>query len=109
MTASMQYLIDTTQDRREKQIAYNKEHGIVPITIYKTPEEIMGITSVADAMHSKEEAIKESLKKYDTEYVTGELLDLMRQDMLGAAEGLDFEKAAMIRDEIKKVENEMKR
>jgi len=33
----------------------------------------------------------------------------MRQDMLRAAEGLDFEKAAMIRDEIKKVENEMKR
>jgi len=109
VTASMQYLIDTTRERREKQIAYNKEHGIVPETIYKTPEEIMGITSVADAMHGKEEAIKESLKKYDTEYVTGELLDLMRQDMLRAAEGLDFEKAAMIRDEIKKVENEMKR
>ncbi|MBC8376314.1 MAG: excinuclease ABC subunit UvrB [FCB group bacterium] len=109
VTASMQYLMDTTQQRRERQIAYNKEHGIVPITIYKTHDEIMGITSVADAMHSKEEAIKESLKKYDTDYVTGELLDTMRQDMLRAAEGLDFEKAAMIRDEIKKVENEMKR
>ncbi len=109
VTDSMQYLLDTTQQRRERQIAYNNEHGIVPETIYKTQEEIMGITSVADAMQSKEEAIKESLKKYDTEYVTGELLDTMRQDMLRAAEGLDFEKAAMIRDEIKKVENEMKR
>ncbi len=109
VTDSMRYVIETTRQRRKKQIAYNKEHGIVPVTIYKTPEEIMGITSVADAMRSKEEAIKESLKKYDTEYITGELLDLMRQDMLRAAEGLDFEKAAMIRDEIKKVENEMKR
>jgi len=109
VTDSMQYLMDTTKTRRERQIAYNEEHGIVPETIYKTPEEIMGITSVADAMHGKEEAIKESLKKYDVEYVSGELLDLMRQDMLRAAESLDFEKAAMLRDEIKKVENEMKR
>jgi len=109
VTDSMQYLIDTTAERREKQVAYNEANGIEPVTIYKTPEEIMGITSVADAMHSKEEAIKESLKKYDVEYVSGELLDLMRQDMLRAAESLDFEKAAMLRDEIKKVENEMKR
>ncbi len=109
VTASMQHLIDTTQLRREKQIAYNEAHGIVPVTIYKSQEEIMGITSVADAMQSKEEAIKESLKKYDTDYAAGELLDLMRQDMLRAAESLDFEKAAMLRDEIKRVELEMKR
>ncbi len=109
VTDSMQYLLDTTQQRREKQIAYNTKHGITPTTIYKTEEEIKGITGVADAMESKQEAIRESLKKYDVEYVTGELLDTMRQDMLRAAEGLDFEKAAMIRDEIKKVENEMKR
>jgi len=109
VTESIRYLLDTTRDRREKQMAYNEQHGIVPRTIYRTAEEIMGITSVADAMQGKEEAIKESLKKYDVEYVSGELLDLMRQDMLRAAESLDFEKAAMLRDEIKKVENEMKR
>ncbi|MEA3285831.1 MAG: excinuclease ABC subunit UvrB [Candidatus Marinimicrobia bacterium] len=109
MTASMQYLIETTNDRRERQVAYNEAHGIVPETIYKTREEIMGITSVADAMQGKEDAIRESLKKYDTDYESGELLDLMRQDMLRAAESLDFEKAAMIRDEIKKLKLEMKR
>jgi len=109
MTDSMKYVIDTTAERREKQIAHNKEHGIVPATIYKTKEEIMGITSVADAMQGKEDQIRESLKKYDTDYASGELLDLMRKDMLMAAENLDFEKAAMLRDEIKKLENEMKR
>ena len=109
VTASMQYLIDTTAERRAHQFAYNEAHGIVPETIYKTKEEIMGITSVADAMQGKEDAIRESLKKYDTDYESGELLDLMRKDMLQAAESLDFEKAAMIRDEIKKLKNEMKR
>ena len=109
VTDSMQYLIDTTKLRRQRQIDYNEAHGIVPVTIYKTQEEIMGITSVADAMQSKNEAIRESLKKYDTDYVAGEILDMMRQDMLRAAESLDFEKAAMLRDEIKKVEREMKK
>jgi excinuclease ABC subunit B len=109
ITDSMQYVIETTRTRREKQIAYNKEHGITPTSITRTKEEIMGITSVADAMAGKENAIKESLKKYSVESGEGEILDLMRRDMLRAAESLDFEKAAMLRDEIKKVENEMKR
>ncbi len=109
ITESMQYVIDTTAERRAKQIAFNEDHGIVPETIYKSREEIMGITSVADAMQGKEDQIRESLKKYDRDYVSGELLDLMRKDMLQAAENLDFEKAAMLRDEIKKLENEMKR
>ncbi|NQV14160.1 excinuclease ABC subunit UvrB [bacterium] len=109
ITASMQHVIDITRDRRERQKVYNKEHGITPETIYKTTEEIMGITSVADAMNSKNDAIRESLKKYDSDHEAGTLLDLMRIDMLRAAEGLDFEKAAMLRDEIKKLENEIKR
>lgn len=109
MTASMQNLIDITQVRRQVQIAYNEAHGIVPVTIYKTTEEIMGTTSVADAMQGKEDAIRESLKKYDTLYEAGALIDLMRKDMLEAAEHMDFEKAALIRDEIKKLEREMKR
>jgi len=108
VTDSMQHLIDTTRFRRQKQMDYNKSHGIVPETIYKTREDILGITGVADAMKGKEEAIRESLKKYDVDYASGEFLDLMRKDMLRAAEGLDFEKAAMIRDEIKKLEKEMK-
>lgn len=109
ITDSMQYVIDTTAQRRERQQEYNQKHGIIPETIYKSKEEIMGITSVADAMDSKNEAIRESLQKYDTEHEAGTLLDLMRKDMLKAAESLDFERAAMLRDEIKKLENEMKR
>ena len=109
ITDSMQYLVDTTTERRKRQIEYNEAHGITPTSITRTTEEIMGITSVADAMAGKQNEIRESLKKYDLDYVSGDILDIMRQDMLRAAESLDFEKAAMIRDEIKKVENEMKR
>lgn len=109
ITDSMQYLIDTTDLRRKKQLAYNAEHGIVPESIYKSREDIMGITSVADKMKGKQDAIRDSLSRYDNDYESGEFLDLMRKDMLAAAEALDFEKAAMIRDEIKKLENEMKR
>ncbi|MCF7808905.1 MAG: excinuclease ABC subunit UvrB [Candidatus Marinimicrobia bacterium] len=109
VTDSMKYLIETTQYRRSRQIEYNEAHGITPATILKSRKEIMGITSVADAMQGKQNAIRESLKKYDNDYESGELLDLMRKDMLSAAENLDFEKAAMIRDEIKKLEKEMKR
>jgi len=109
ITDSMQHLIDTTDLRRKRQMEYNEEHGITPETILKTREEIMGITGVADAMKGKEDAIRESLAKYDNDYESGEFLDLMRKDMLAAAESLDFEKAALIRDEIKKLEREMKR
>jgi len=109
VTDSMRYLIDTTTQRRAKQQAYNQTHGIVPETIYKTREEILGITSVADAMQSKAVEIRESLKQYDVDYEAGALLDLMRKDMMRAAESLDFERAALLRDEIKKVEREMKR
>jgi excinuclease ABC subunit B len=109
LTDSMKHLIETTRDRRAKQLAYNEQHGITPTSIYKTREEIMGITSVADAMQGKEEAIRDSLKKYETDQESGELLEMMRKDMLHAAETLDFEKAAMIRDEIKKLEREIKR
>ena len=53
ITASMQYLIDTTETRRQHQMEFNEENGIVPETISKTREEIMGITSVADAMQER--------------------------------------------------------
>jgi len=109
VTDSMDYLMETTRRRRGKQMDFNETHGITPESIYKSKEEIMGITSVADAMQGKEAAIKESLKKYESDHESDELLELMRKDMLSAAEALDFEKAAMIRDEIKKLEKEMKR
>jgi len=109
ITASMQYLLDTTRERRQKQIDHNEKHGITPTTITRTREEIMGITSVADAMAGKENAIKESLEKYSSSVDSGNFVDLMRKDMLRAAESLDFERAAMLRDELKKLENEIKR
>lgn len=107
ITDSMAFVIETTAGRRQKQQAYNEAHGITPQTIYKSAEDIMGITSVADALGKQQEQVKESLKKYDRNYEMNELLELMRKDMLKAAEDLDFERAAMLRDEIKKLSKEM--
>ncbi len=107
VTDSMDFVIKTTEQRRNKQSEYNKRHNITPQTIYKSAEEIMGTTSVADALSKKQDQVRESLKKYDKDFEANELLDLMRKDMLKAAEDLDFERAAMLRDEIKKLAKEM--
>lgn len=107
VTDSMQYVMDTTRARREKQDAFNQEHGITPQTIYKSAEEIIETTSVADALSKQQDQVKESLKKYDKSFEANELLELMRKDMLKAAEDLDFERAALLRDEIQKLSKEI--
>ncbi|MCF7798096.1 MAG: excinuclease ABC subunit UvrB [Lentisphaeria bacterium] len=109
ITDSMQKVIDVTTYRREKQLRYNTEHGITPETIYKSTEEIMGTTMVADQLAKKAERVKESVRRYSKAYEKNELLELMRKDMLKAAEDLDFERAALLRDEMKKLEKEMKK
>lgn len=114
LTRSMKSLIDETNRRRKIQEEYNKQNNINPQTVYKSLEEILSSTSVAD-IHShkikKYEEIEnfklqkaaEPLYKYLTDEQREELIEQMFNEMKEAAKNLDFEKAAYLRDELMKL------
>jgi excinuclease ABC subunit B len=110
ITDSMRKTIDETNRRRELQTKYNEEHNIIPQTIYKSVEEIMSSTSIADVRKKdseKEEAaflkVAEPVVKYMSTDQRKELLEQMEEEMLTAAKDLEFERAASLRDEIEKL------
>lgn len=96
MTDAMQQMIDVTQRRREKQQAYNVENNITPRSVKRAITE--SLTLDEEARKTTERMVAaESHEAYD---VTIVLADLER-DMLEAAEALEFERAAQLRDEIR--------
>jgi excinuclease ABC subunit B len=101
MTESMKKTIDETNRRRKKQKAYNDEHGITAQTIYKTAEEILATTSIADVRHKLQKVAEPKIEygNLDRE----ELLERLDKEMHAAAANLEFERAATIRDEIKRI------
>lgn len=101
ITKSLRRAIDETNRRREIQIAYNTKHGITPTTIAK---EIKDITQVMQTEHSKAIGV---LLTIDSELYKKDpkgLLKEKRAQMSSAVEVLDFETAAILRDEIKALE-----
>ena len=109
ITDSMQYLIDETDRRRDIQLAFNKKNNIVPKSIKKSIDEIMDSTSVAESFRDNEIEIKRDIK---TDRFLNEdkkiVVEMLRQEMLEAADNLEFEKAASLRDEIKKLDKEIR-
>jgi excinuclease ABC subunit B len=101
MTESMQKTINETNRRRAKQLSYNREHDITATTIYKSVEEILATTSVADVRHKLQKIAEPKIEygNLDRE----ELLERLEQEMQTAAANLEFERAATIRDEIKRI------
>ncbi len=115
ITNSMRKTIDETNRRRKLQTEYNEEHNIIPTTIYKSIEEIMSSTSIADVRkkdYEKEETaflkVAEPVVKYMTNDQRKELLEQMMEEMLAAAKDLEFERAANLRDEIEKMKKLIK-
>lgn len=115
ITESMRKTIEETTRRRTLQTEYNKEHNITPTTIYKSVEEIMNSTSIADVRkkdYEKQEAaflkVAEPVVKYMSDEQRKELLDQMTEEMLTAAKDLEFERAANLRDEIEKLKKMIK-
>ncbi len=101
ITGSMQRALDETDRRRAKQIAYNEEHGITPATVKKNVEDILAGLYQGDTDQSRVTAkIDKPLHGANLEAH----LDGLRNDMRKAAENLEFEEAARLRDEIKRLE-----
>ena len=107
---AMDYLIKESTRRRKIQEKFNKKHDIIPKSIYKSTDQIMGSTTVADSIHEQGSDSYVSRKGDDFSKMDQRLaVDMMRQEMFEAAENLDFERAAQLRDEITKIEKELEK
>jgi len=100
MTQSMQRAMDETSRRREIQLKYNEEHGITPRTVISAIK-----NSIEDEVAAHKMA-QEAAGQGDTDYVTAEYLEELQAEMLKAAQELDFERAAELRDKIAKLKGE---
>ena len=110
VTDAMNYLITETKRRRKVQETFNKKHGITPKTIYKSVDNIMQATVVADNYSEQRYDTKFKRKGSDFDELDKQMaVEIMRQEMLEAAENLEFEKAAYLRDEIDKMEKELEK
>ena len=100
ITGSMQACLDETNRRREIQIAHNAKHAITPRTIRKSVEQIQFSTRVADARSKPVARVAERKLTYADEVNTEEYLKILEQEMTAAAEAMDFERAAILRDQV---------
>jgi excinuclease ABC subunit B len=98
VTESMQRAIDETERRRALQQEYNRQHGITPETIRKSIR--AGIEGAANAHAAANAAVGRS---DETQYITEEYLAELEGEMMAAADALEFERAAGIRDRIEKM------
>ena len=116
ITDSMQITMDETNRRRDIQIAYNLEHGIVPRTVGKTRSEIIEQTSVMDFKDGIQKAYVEMdtaslaadpIVQYMTKPDLKKSIDNTKKEMLAAAKNMDFLLAAKLRDEMFALEKMM--
>lgn len=121
ITGSMKRMMDETNRRREIQLAYNREHGITPRTVMKTREQILRGTLIAeekgarkapgDHMYVGDESPRmaaDPVVRYLTADQKRDLIIQLRNEMIEAAENLEFERAAELRDSIQQIERAMK-
>ncbi|MBQ2722417.1 MAG: excinuclease ABC subunit UvrB [Opitutales bacterium] len=98
MTDSLKKAIDVCTKRRETQMAYNKEHGIVPKTVSRP---------VQDSLVKRENKLANISKKSKSQ--VDRIIDELQQEMLSAADMYDFERAALLPDQIKHIRANMKK
>ncbi|WP_444462739.1 excinuclease ABC subunit UvrB [Rhodobacter capsulatus] len=101
ITGSMQRALDETNRRREKQIAYNLEHGITPQTVRKNVEDVLAGLWQGDTDMARVTAKVENVQAGAN---LAAHLEALRLKMRKAAENLEFEEAARLRDEVRRLE-----
>ena len=109
-TDAIKYLIEETKRRREIQIEFNKNNNISPKTIYKSTDDVLHTTAVADSLHNYESKLDFSKSKTGLDFDKMDkqmAIDMMREEMLSSADKMEFEYAAKLRDEIATLENEV--
>ncbi|MCK9360903.1 excinuclease ABC subunit UvrB [Patescibacteria group bacterium] len=107
MTGSLERAMKETERRRTKQLAYNKEHGITPKTIIKAQEDLREMLGLAITEKDVKEILKLELsgESHDLEVV----LKKKEKEMKEAAKNLEFELAAILRDEVMQLEKEIRK
>jgi len=106
VTKSMRLAIDETDRRRARQIAYNDEHGIEPQTIRKAINDIVQYVREAEAGLETSEEVARELAEMPREELM-RIISSVEEDMTMAAEALDFEVAARLRDQVVKLRAEV--
>ena len=101
MTQSIQKFLAVTKNRRERQIAYNLEHNITPRSVSRAVEESLAVSE------EQRDAATGLLRETTTDLDVTETLRELEGEMLKAAEDLQFEKAALLRDQIKELKRMM--
>ena len=94
ITDSMQALLDTTETRRRRQLLYNQEHNITPRQIVKEIQDSLAV--IRQSAEIEESVVRESGEAYDVQEVIRE----MEGEMMEAAKALEYERAALLRDQI---------
>ncbi len=114
ITDSMQKTMDETNRRREKQLAYNKEHGITPRQVVKTGISLLGEKQQKQASATEASAEQEvglmadPVVKNMTRAQLEKVIERTKKQMMAAAKKLEFVEAARIRDELFKLEELLK-
>ena len=101
ITKSIKEFMTISQYRREKQLAHNKKHNITPRSVSRAVEESLG--SRQDATDKATVLLRDARGEFDVTETIREL----EQEMLNAAENLEFEKAAHLRDQVKMLKKEL--
>jgi excinuclease ABC subunit B len=103
VTDSMRHAMGEMERRRAKQSAYNEEHGITPQSIVRQIDEVM--SSVYERDYMTPAAVKDGTERFKTQAELDAYVASLQTEMRAAAANLDFEKAASLRDDIKRLRN----
>ncbi len=105
MTDAMREAIAETERRRKVQFEYNRKHGIEPVSIFKSVDQVMRTTAVADSRETQR--VGETQEEYSSSIEGLELIAKLEREMRETANLLEFEKAAALRDRIRALKKEI--